>query len=184
MISLGISSAFLSNAWAVFMLFLVPVGGGIPAGVVLAQQRNIAWPIIMLLYFLSDIVLACTFEPLLLLFLRLSRTSPRLSRFRDALVKATSKTVGRYGVNPGPFSLVMITLGTDPMTGRAVAKAAGHGFFSGWALTIAGDMIFFTIIMVSTIWLNGVLGDGTLAAIIIMLAMLGMPWIVRKVRGV
>ena len=166
---------FLTNAWDVFLLFLIPIGGGIPAGVVLAQQRGLSWMVMLVLYFFSDVVLACFFEPILLLFLHLSKTNPKLSRFREALKQATSKTVSRYSLNPGPFALVMITLGTDPMTGRSVAKAAGHGFLTGWILTIAGDMLFFSIIMVSTIWLNNILGDGTWAAILIMVAMIAVP---------
>jgi hypothetical protein len=173
---------FLAHAWEVLVLFLVPIGGGIPVGVVVAQKHGIAWPYMLLLYFISDVILACAFEPLLLLFLHVSRRSRRLSHFREALKKSMSQTVGRYGINPGPFSLVMITFGTDPMTGRSVAKAAGHGFLTGWALTIAGDMLFFTVLMVSTLWLNNILGNGTWTAILIMLGMVAIPAIVRKIR--
>ena len=178
------SPDFFPHAWEVLLLFIIPIGGGIPAGVVLAQKMGLSWQIMMLLYFISDLILACVFEPLLLLFLLVAENSPGLSRVREAFSKSMKLTVARYGINPGPFSLVMITLGTDPMTGRSVAKAAGHGFLSGWALTITGDMIFFTILMASTIWLNGILGDGTLTAIIIMVAMILIPVLVRRIRGI
>ena len=177
------TTSFLTSAWEVLLLFTIPIGGGIPAGVILAQSRGLPWPLMILLYFISDLLLACTFEPLLLLFLRASKRSPRLSRIKEAFAKATSLTVARYGINPRPFSLVMITFGTDPMTGRAVALAAGHGFFSGWALTILGDMLFFLVLMGSTLWLNSILGNGTWTAIIIMLAMLLFPSLVRRLRG-
>ena len=171
----GSSTSFFSSAWQVLLLFTVPIGGGIPAGVVLAQKRGLAWPLMLLLYFISDLILACVFEPLLLLFVRASKRSHRISRFRDAFAKSMSHTIARYGMKPRPLSLVMITFGTDPMTGRSVALAAGHGFLSGWALTIMGDMLFFTVVMASTIWLNGVLGDGTATTIIIMVAILALP---------
>ena len=154
-----------------------------PDGVVLAQKRGLTWPLMVLLYFISDVILACAFEPLLLFFVRASVRSPRLSRVRDALVKSMSKMVARYGINPGPFSLVMITFGTDPMTGRSFAFAAGHGFFSGWTLTILGDMLFFLVLMGSTLWLNSILGDGTWTAIIIMVAMMVFPPLVRRLRS-
>lgn len=172
----------LASAWEVLLLFVIPVGGGIPAGVVLAQKRGLAWPIMMLLYFISDVILACVFEPLLLIFVQASKRSPRLQRIREAFAKSMNQTVARYGVNPRPFSLVMITFGTDPMTGRSVAFAAGHGFLSGWALTIMGDMLFFTVLMASTIWLNGILGDGTLTAVIIMVGMIALPSLVRAIK--
>jgi hypothetical protein len=68
------------------------------------------------------------------------------------------------------------------MTGRAVAMAAGHHFVSGWAIAILGDMVFFTLIMVSTIWLNNLIGDGTTTAIIIMVVMMFGPGLVRKLK--
>lgn len=172
----------LSNAWDVLLLFLLPIGGGIPAGVVLAQKRGLAWPLMLFLYFISDLILACVFEPLLLLFIKASEHSPFLFRIRQAFARAMSKIIARYGINPGPLSLIMITTGTDPMTGRTIAMAAGHGFIVGWALTIAGDMLYFTLLMVSTLWLNHILGDGTVATIIIMVAMIAVPPLVRKMR--
>jgi len=46
-------------------LFLIPVGGGIPAGVLLAHSKGLAWPITAGLYLVSDVVLAIAFEPIL-----------------------------------------------------------------------------------------------------------------------
>lgn len=178
-----LSPAFLSNAWEVLVLFLIPIGGGIPAGVVLAHQKGFVWPVMAVLYFISDVILALVFEPLMIHFLKASRRSPALARVREALVQSTSKSVGRMGISPGPFTLIMITFGTDPMTGRSVAKAAGHGFLTGWTLTIIGDMLFFFVLMASTLWLNNVLGDGTWTAILITVAMLAIPALVRKIRG-
>jgi hypothetical protein len=172
----------ISDARDVLMLFTIPIGGGIPAGVVLAQSRGIAWPVVSFLYFVSDLILACAFEPLMLLFLHYSTRVVWVARLRLALAQATHQTVSRFSLKPGPFALVMITLGTDPMTGRSMSKAVGHGFLTGWTLTILGDMIFFGIIMVSTLWLNNLLGDGTWAAVIIMVAMIAIPSIIRKIR--
>lgn len=173
----------LRNLWDVLMLFVIPIGGGIPAGVILAQKRMLGWPVMCALYFVSDILLALTFEPLMLLFLRGSERSARLARVRLALAQAMKQSTARFGVSPGPFTLVMIAFGIDPMTGRVATRAAGHGFFSGWALTIAGDMIFFCLIMASTLWLNGLLGNGTWAAMIVLVLMFVIPMIVRRIRG-
>ena len=174
---------FLASLWKVLLFFLIPIGGGIPAGVVLAQKSGFSWQLMELLYLISDIILACSFEPLLHLFVLLSKRSAGLTRFREEFSKSMKKTISHYGVNPGPFNLVMITFGTDPMTGRTVAMAAGHGFITGWALTICGDMLFFTVLMASTLWLNNILGDGTLTAMIIMGAMLVFPPLVRWVKS-
>lgn len=172
----------LSNMWEVLTLFIIPVGGGIPAGVVLANQKGIQWPLMMVLYFISDVMLAIVFEPLMLLIVRLFKNSPRMQNFLQAYKMSMQKSVERYGVNPGPFTLILISFGIDPMTGRTAAHAAGHGFITGWLIAIAGDMIFFTVLMASTLWLNNVLGDGTWTAIIIMAAMFLVPYLIRRLR--
>jgi hypothetical protein len=164
------------------LLFIIPIGSGIPGGVVLAHQHGFTWPIMLFLYFISDVLLALCFEPLLLFFVNYSKRTNRFARLREAMAQSMKKTLPHYGINPGPFSLIMITFGTDPMTGRSVAFAAGHGFLSGWALTIIGDLMFFSVIMISTLWLNDILGNGTQAALIIMVAMIGVPMVVKAVR--
>ena len=175
-------SHFFSNAWEVFLLFAIPIGGGIPAGVLLAKTRGLGWLAMTILYFISDVALACVFEPLMLLFIRAGKKYHLLGKVNASMKKAMDQTVSRYGVNPGPFTLVMIAFGVDPMTGRATARAAGHNFFSGWTIAILGDMLFFGIVMISTIWLNNILGDGTWTAIIIMVAMMVVPALIRKFR--
>jgi hypothetical protein len=172
----------LTNAWAVFVLFAIPIGGGIPAGVVLAQSKGIDWRIMLVLYFLSDVALAIVFEAIMIWFVAKAKTNPKLGQVHFKMKESTAKMVAKYGVNPGPFTLVLIAFGVDPMTGRAATAASGPGFFSGWAIAILGDMFFFSLIMVSTIWLNNLLGDGTWTAIIIMVLMMGVPALIRKLR--
>ncbi len=170
--------------WDVLTLFLIPIGGGIPGGVLLARARGFDWPMMMFLYFISDVILALLFEPMLKLFIFVTRNSPRLKLATELFSKAVRQSIARYGVNPSPFSLIMISFGVDPMTGRAAARAAGHGFVSGWAIAIAGDMIYFTVLMISTLWLSHILGDGTWTVAIILVAMIGIPYVWRKLRPI
>lgn len=172
----------ISSAWDVVLLFLIPIGGGIPAGVLLARNRSMDWPAMVVLYFISDVILACLFEPILLLMIAAGKRSPAVAKVRDALKKSMEKTTARFGSRLGPLSLIMVAFGVDPMTGRAVAVASGHGFIAGWMLAIMGDMLYFTLIMVSTLWLSNILGDGTWTTLIIMALMMGVPLLVRKWR--
>lgn len=173
--------SFLTDIKNVLLLFLIPIGGGIPAGVVLAQNKNISWPIILGLYLISDLILACLFEPIVLIFLFFSQKYKALYLIRKILAQATMQTVGRFGIHLSPLNLIMITFGSDPMTGRSVTKAVGHGFISGWTLTIIGDMLFFVVVMTSTLWLNRFLGDGTLAAAAITILIFVLPSVIRKI---
>ncbi|MDA8430866.1 MAG: hypothetical protein M0T70_16550 [Geobacteraceae bacterium] len=168
----------------VFKLFLLPVGGGIPAGVLLAQAKGLAWPITTGLYLVSDVVLAIAFEPILRLLAMVCGKIPLLARLSVALKAATARSVTHFGgTSAGPFTLVMIAFGVDPMTGRATALAAGHGFLAGWAFAIAGDMLYFGVIALTTLRLNSYFRDPTTTMLIVLGAMFVVPALVRYVRS-
>ena len=74
-------SAPLPHGWpagmlGAFLLFCVPIGGGIPAGVLMARAANVSPPVMMALYFVSDLVLAVTFEPVLRILTWIGRWVP------------------------------------------------------------------------------------------------------------
>lgn len=172
----------LSHLWEVLLLFLIPIGGGIPAGVLLAQKHGFYWPVMMLLYFISDLLLAIAFEPLLMLLIKLGKRVPRLQHFSENFKVALLKTTSLYGHGSGVFALIIVAFGVDPMSGRTIAVAAGHGFVSGWLIAITGDMLYFTLLMISTLWLNSYLGDGTWTMLIILALMILIPLIIKKIK--
>ena len=176
------TSQTLQNSWDVLLLFLIPIGGGIPGGVLLGKARGLAWPVMMVLYLISDMILACVFEPLMLGIIRLTRRSKKWTRFFALMREATQRRIASYGVRPSVLTLVVIAFGVDPMTGRAAAKAAGHGFLSGWLIAITGDMFYFSVIMVCTLWLKEYLGDGTMATLIVLVAMMVLPSFFGRLR--
>lgn len=169
---------------AVLMLFLIPIGGGIPAGVLLAQKQGLFWPITAGLYFISDVILAFAFEPVLWLIMAIGRRFPALARATEAVRQAMERTAVQYGgTGAGPVTLIMIAFGVDPMTGRAAAAAAGHGFISGWAIAIAGDMIYFAVIMIATLRLSAIVGDPNRTVALVLGAMIIIPIAVRRVKA-
>jgi hypothetical protein len=174
---------FWRHSGEVLAAFCIPFGGGIPAGVILAEKTKLGIGVTLILYFISDIMLACFFEPLMLFFIRRTKDSEFTKRF-IAQYKLTLERLGFHaGLSPSWYSLIVLSFGVDPMTGRVVAHAAGYGFFLGWAFAICGDMIFFALIMASTLWLNNVLGDGTIAALVAMAAMFAIPPLIRKLKS-
>jgi hypothetical protein len=126
----------------VLTLFIIPIGGGIPAGVLLARAHGLTFAVTSGLYLFSDVLLALAFEP-----------------------------------------LILVAFGVDPMTGRAAAAAAGHGFVSGWAIAIAGDMLYFWVVMAATLKLSAYLGDPYRAMWIILAAMFLLPVLIRRVKA-
>jgi hypothetical protein len=173
----------LSHYWKVLSLFLIPFGIGIPDGVLMSTKMNVAWPITMVLYCISDIILACVFEPIFLFIIKHGKNNHFLIKFSEAFKQAVQKTTEFYGTNTGPFSLILISFGSDPMTGRAATAAAGHGFVNGWLIAITGDMFYFAVILASTLWLNNIIGgDGTATKWTILILMIVVPLIIKRIR--
>jgi hypothetical protein len=170
----------LASAGEVLSSFLIPFGLGVPAGVLLAKNRGLTWPAMMALYFFSDVILACVFEPLLLNSARLVKRFKFFTQVRNNY----RETMRRMNIpaSPNPFALVMISFVIDPMTGRTAALAAGHRFFTGWLIAITGDMITFSMMMVSTLWLDNVLGNQFVSALVILAVMVFIHWVFRRVR--
>ena len=168
----------------VLKLFLLPVGGGIPAGVLLARASGLAWHITTGLYLVSDVALALAFEPILRLFAALVGKVPFLSRLSVALKGVTARSVAHFGgTSAGPVTLSMIAFGVDPMPGRATALAAGHGFLAGWAFALAGDMLYFAVIALTTLRLNSYFKDPNTTMLVVLGAMFVLPMLVRFFRS-
>jgi hypothetical protein len=98
--------------------------------------------------------------------------------------EAMDRTASLYGgKGAGPFTLIMIAFGVDPMTGRAAALAAGHGFVAGWAIAITGDMFYYAVIAFTTLRLNAYIEDPSTTTFIILAAMILVPLVVRRVKA-
>lgn len=168
----------------VLMLFLLPVGGGIPAGVLLAQAKGFTWPLTAVLYLVSDVLLALAFEPLLRLFVALAERVPTLARLGTAMKAVMARSVVHFGgTGAGPMTLVLIAFGVDPMTGRASALAAGHGFLAGWAFAIVGDMLYYAVIAFTTLGLNAYIRNPNTTVLVVLGAMIAVPLLVRRFRS-
>lgn len=174
-----------STMFGVLKLFIIPVGGGIPGGVMLAQSKGLGWPVTAALYLISDLLLAIAFEPVLRLVSVVCRKVSFFDRFRTAYNVAMARSTAHFsGTGAGPFALLMIAFGVDPMTGRASALAAGHGFMSGWAFAIAGDMLYFAVIAITTLRLNSYIRNPNTTMLIVLAAMLVLPVLIRSFKRV
>jgi len=167
--------------WPVLMLFLIPVGGGIPAGVLLAARQGIAWPVTAALYLLSDLILAVLFEPVLLMLAAAGRRLPIVARFGAAMGQAMERAAARH-IGAGPFALILVAFGIDPMTGRAAALASGHGFVWGWAIAIAGDMLYYAVIAITTLQLGAYVHNPEAVMLTVLAAMILVPMVVQRIR--
>jgi hypothetical protein len=166
----------------VFLMFLMPVGGGIPLGVLMARDAGVSPLLTAGLYFVSDVVLAFTAEPMVALLRWLSRHVPFLARVGQRLGSLTGTAGLRDEGMRGPLGLVLVSFSISPTTGRAAAAAAGHGFISGWTLAILGDMAYFGLLMASTLWVSSVFGDDRLTIGLVLVATWVIPLMIRRAR--
>ena len=172
-----------SGAFGVFLVFATQIGAGIPIGVIMGRDAGLSPAIMAALYLASDIVLAAVTEPLLM---ALRWLSPRVA-FIAALGNRLSRLSGAAGLSQGrvkgPLGLVLFSFVFAPAPARAASEAAGHGPLSGWALAIIGDMIYFSVIMASTLAVISIFGDSNRLVIapIVVLAWL-LPMAVQRLR--
>jgi hypothetical protein len=170
------------GALGAFLLFLVPVGGGIPLGVLMARDGGVSPLVTALLYLASDVALALFTEPWLACLRWLSRRVTVLGRVGARLSRLSSGIGLRDSGSRGPLGLILVSFTISPTTGRAAAAAAGHGFLSGWALAITGDMAYFGLLMGSTLWLSKVFGDDRLTIGAVLLGSWVLPLLLRHLR--
>lgn len=170
---------------SVLSLFLLPVGGGIPAGVLLARSSGIPWAVTAGLYLVSDLLLALAFEPVLRLVVLLGGRVAFLARLFEAVRLSTERLIARAAParGTGPLSLFAISFGIDPMTGRTAALAAGHGIVAGWALAIAGDMLYYAVVAAATLGLNAYVKDPGTTIAFMLLAMILVPVAAGRLRS-
>ena len=167
--------------YGVLLLFCIPGGAGIPPGVLLGHRDGLGVVVMTVLYFLSDVVLALFFEPMLQVLAVVARRVPAVERMARAVLAVVMRTMPRDSM-AGPTGVVLTGFGAGLPFGRALASAAGYGLAGGWLLTICGDMLYYLIGMASTLWFDGMIGDQRVAALAGLVVMLVVPGLLRRLR--
>jgi hypothetical protein len=176
-------SLWPSGALGVFLVFVTQIGAGIPIGVLLGRDSGLSPFEMAGLYLASDVVLALTCEPMLLGLAWLGRRVDWLAALGSRLGRVSGATGLNDGRVKGPLGLIMFSFVFAPAPARAASEAAGHGPLSGWSLAIIGDMIYFGIIMASTLLVISLFGDNRLTIAPLMVGAWLLPMLVQRLRG-
>jgi hypothetical protein len=168
--------------YGVLLLFCIPGGVGIPPGVLLGHHGGLGPIFMTVLYFVSDVVLAAVFEPMLIVLRAVAAVIPAVDRAGRGIMRFIHRTMPA-GSLAGHTGVVLTGFGAGLPFGRALASAGGYALVPGWLLTIAGDMIYYTIGMTSTLWFDGMFGDQRVAAVAGLVVMLIVPSLVRRFRS-
>jgi hypothetical protein len=161
---------------------LPPISGGLPMGVLMARDAGLSPLTTAGLYFVSDLLLAVTNEPMLALLRWLSKRIELLARIGRTFGRLTGSAGLQEGGVRGPLGLILVSFMISLTTGRAAAAASGHGFFSGWTLAIIGDMAYFGVLMATTLWVSSIFGDDRLTIGAVLIATWVLPLVIRRLR--
>ncbi len=173
----------------VFALFWAPVGPGIPAGVLLAHHLHIAPPITFGLYALSDGLAALLLNPVYGWFRRSGRRIPAIRKFgrwvlRVAMIgvrRPTAEEVSGGRRAPMLLRVATVGFGVDIYTGGALASGLPIPRVSGWAAAMAGDLLWFLLLLGSSIAAARVFDDDRWVAVVVIAVTLLGPSLLRRI---
>lgn len=175
-------SVWPAGVWGVFLIFVTQIGAGIPLGVIMARNAGIPVVVTAGLYLASDVVLALTMEPMLIALRWLGQRVEFIGRLGTFLSRFSGATGLKSDGVRGPLGLILFSFTVSPTAGRAASEAAGHGFISGWTLAIIGDMLYFGMIMASTLWVSSLFGDDRVTVGAVLLGTWLLPIVIRRVK--
>jgi len=165
-----------SGAWGVFWLFMVPIGPGKAAGILLGKNAGLDFLALLGLYLAKDLVTALYLDPLL-------RALPRLSA-RYEWARSLGKQIGalatRTHLGSGRlaqmFSLVLVSVGAGFITGGAALSSARLPRPLGWLALLTGDLLWFSCLLAAALGLTSIVPDDRMVFVaVVLLALLARP---------
>ncbi len=175
----------------VFALFWSPVGPGIPAGVLLARHIPLSPFLTFGLYALSDVLGAAVCHPLFTGLRRYGGRVPALRKLGNGFMKVAMfgtsiphpqdcHDPARRGVAPALFRVGTVGFGVDVYTAGMVMGGLPVPRLLGWASAIAGDVLWFALLLATSIGTAAVVDDDRVIGIVVLVAMLVLPQIAKS----
>jgi hypothetical protein len=174
----------------VFALFWSPVGPGIPAGVLLARHVPLHPAVTFLLYAASDVLAAVVCTPLFTGLRRAARHVPALRWLGEKMLRfamlGTRMSPAR-ALEPGAptapalFRVATVGFGVDVYTAGMLANGLRVPRIVGWASAIAGDLVWFAVLLGTSIAAAAVADDDRVIGAVVLVAMLVIPSIARRI---
>jgi len=167
----------------VLALFFAPVGPGIPAGVLLARHVPLHPALTFGLYALSDVVAAIVCHPVFLVLRRHGRRvrpirwlgrrilSLAMIGVRAPETGATAATLSR---------IATVGFGVDVYTAGMLATGLPVPRIPGWASAIAGDLVWFALLLGTSLAAASIADDDRFIALVMIVAMIAIPRLARR----
>ncbi len=174
----------------VFALFWSPVGPGIPAGVLLARHIPLHPAFTFLLYTASDVLGAAVCHPLFGMLRRAARRVPalewlgtrmiRLAMFGARMPRPADIETGT-GAGPALFRIATVGFGVDVYTAGMLVNGLRVPRLLGWASAIAGDLVWFALLLATSLAAAAIVDDDRVVGGVVLLAMLVIPPLARRI---
>ena len=167
----------------VFALFFAPVGPGVPAGVLLARHVPLTATATFGLYALSDVIAAIVCHPLFVLLRRHGRTVRPirwLGRRLLSLAMLGVRTPESGATAPALARIATVGFGADVYTAGVLATGLPVPRLSGWTSAIAGDLLWFALLLGTSLAAAGIADDDRFIALVMVVAMIAIPRLARR----
>lgn len=174
----------------VFMLFWAPVGPGIPAGVLLARHVPLNPALTLGLYAVSDVLAACLCHPIFTWMRRHGRRIPSLhalgrrflalATWGVPLPQVTRDASGQPRIAPTLLRIATVGFGVDIYTAGVLAATLPVPRLPGWGAAIGGDLVWFSLLLASSMAAAKVADDDRFVAVVVLVAMIAIPRIARR----
>ncbi len=174
----------------VFALFWAPVGPGIPAGVLLARHVPLHPAFTFLLYTTSDVLGAAICHPLFSMLRRAARRVPAIKWLGERMIRFAmlGTRVPRAqdlrpgaGMAPALFRIATVGFGVDVYTAGMLVNGLRVPRLLGWASAIAGDLVWFLLLLGTSLATAALVDDDRIIGGVVLVAMLVIPSIARRI---
>jgi hypothetical protein len=167
----------------VLALFFTPIGPGIPAGVLLARHIALAPAATFGLYALSDVLAAVVCHPVFSLMRRHGRRAKPirwLGRRILSFAMLGVRTPERAGMGPALSRIATVGFGADIYTAGMLATGLPVPPLPGWVSAIVGDLLWFTILLGTSVLAAGISDDDRFIGLVMIVAMIVLPRVARR----
>lgn len=175
-------------AMLVFALFWAPFGPGIPAGVLLARHIPLNPAFTLGLYTLSDALAAIVCHPLFTVLRRHGRRVKPLHWLGRRMMALAMVGIRVPAADPTPdrrlaptlFRIATVGFGADIYTAGMLATGLRIPRIPGWASAIAGDLVWFSLLLGTSIAAASVVDDDRVVGLAVIVAMIVIPRLARR----
>jgi hypothetical protein len=172
----------------VFALFWAPVGPGIPAGVLLARHIPLHPTLTFGLYTLSDVLAAMVCHPIFTLMRRHGRRlkpirwlGRRILALAMLGVRAPEADASRGApLAPALSRIATVGFGADIYTAGMLATGLTVPRLPAWAAAIAGDLVWFALLLVTSLAAASIADDDRVIGLAMIVAMILIPRLARR----